>query len=76
MKYNISVIETIGFTVDIEAETKQDAKNKVKEMYNANKNLGKDRQELLETEFISEWNNCFIAENNKNKRKKRLVLTV
>lgn len=54
MKFNVSVIETVGFTIDTEANTKEEAKAKVEKVYNTNNSFGKGKREVLEVEFITE----------------------
>jgi len=55
-KYNVSVLETIGYTIDVIAENKEEAEEKAEKLHKKSGN--KQCKELLETEFIADDFNC------------------
>lgn len=53
-KFNVSIIETVGFTVDIEAINKNEAEKIVMEKYKNNTLEKHTQRELLEIECIAD----------------------
>jgi len=52
--FNVSIIETVGFTIDVEAESEELAEIKAKNIYKVDKNIGDVKRELLKVEYIAD----------------------